>query len=143
MNNETQHTALLPWSTAKQRGTKGHCHAAQIFDVTGKAIIMIEPTVNAEDANRLLDYVASAPSLLKENQELKADLELVRKSWKADTEQVFRLQSINEKLIKALEKIQVAAELAIHGGANDLHQFCQLVMMNTRPLLSKSKTEKP
>src|SRR5690242_19520431 len=50
------------------------------------------------------------------------------------------IEAERERLLEArsvLEKIQVAAELAIHGGSNNLYHFCELVLLNTRPLLEK------
>ena len=52
-----------------------------------------------------------------------------------------RLIAAAPEMLSTLEKIQVAAELAIHGGSNDLFKFCELVMMNTRPIIKKAKGE--
>lgn len=82
MEQQTKHTPLLPWSAYKQKGTIGHCSAAQIFDVTGKAIIMIEPTKNEEDANKLLDYVMSLSTTAAERDSLKQEVETLRAKCK-------------------------------------------------------------
>lgn len=51
------------WTATEQRGTPGHCVAAQVFNKQGKAIVMIEPHPNELKANRLARRVAAIPEI--------------------------------------------------------------------------------
>ena len=46
------------YSYSPQKGTVGHCYAAQVFK-EGKAFIMIEPTINEEEASNTAKRITS------------------------------------------------------------------------------------
>jgi hypothetical protein len=146
MNNETQHTPG-PWFLVKET-MKPFAEGSVRFYIDDQNGFRIYDPVSEglkgrtrQEAEANAKLIASAPSLLKENQELKEQNSALSQLNGLYFDENNSIKSINEELIKALEKIQVAAELAIHGGANDLHRFCQMVMMNTRPLLIKAKPQ--
>lgn len=54
------------WTFMPQKGTANHCHAGQIFDATGKAIAMIEPTENENEANKIGNHIINMQSRIRE-----------------------------------------------------------------------------
>lgn len=127
MNNETQHTAETAISLLKE------CSA--LIDV-----IKFEEgeKVGGDLESRINEFlsseVASAPSLLKENQELKAENERLKIYLEQTQYQDHsNIKSINEKLIKALEFVL----------NDDLPTLLSEKALSIVTEALKSKTEKP
>jgi predicted nuclease with TOPRIM domain len=136
MNNETQHTA--------EKWTIVGVTEVTIVDADGRTIYEASDYIeDYHEAKRITSLIASAPSLLKENQELKAELNTLQQNHISllDRASVLaaerdELKSINEELIKALEGLAAYFKYMVKDP-----QFKEY--RDAMEILSKSKTEKP
>jgi predicted RNase H-like nuclease (RuvC/YqgF family) len=143
MNNETQHTAG-PWFLVKET-MKPFAEGSVRFYIDDQNGFRIYDPVSEglkgrtrQEAEANAKLIASAPSLLKENQELKAENERISKiahEVNRMYSEVEDIKSINEELIKALEWF---CERVDKGEVRSVRTYARF-----KTLLFKSKTEKP
>jgi hypothetical protein len=157
MNNETQHTPG-PWRLVYNENDElelggGIEQSTGVYSAAGFGLVanVVYKKTNILGDSKKLQYetfkanaelIASAPSLLKENQELRNDLYNANCNHsRLDAEHILlkkenqELKEENERLIRALEAVYGDIDLDKHG-SSELNFIVQQA-------LSKSKTEKP
>lgn len=61
-DSKAKHTAG-PWRHSPQKGKKGHCYTAQVWDNTGQSLAIIEDKENADEATANARLIAASPEM--------------------------------------------------------------------------------